>query len=175
MLYFVCCRISMSYYLTLFLIIRCGPLRNMSSTFDATSSWIFSALPRHIYIFCALMYPLIIAYGICIKVPWTLNLKIMSVQMFLFIFISVLLSPHKIICLPAAPPISLYDVISRFRLLCLFRLNESFSVIIRGNPMKLLQYVAIINTSIWHKYNANFFSISVSLINIFIVILYYKL
>ena len=72
----------------------------------------------------------------------------MSVQMFFFIFISDLLSPYKIICIPAAPPISLYDVISRFRSLCLLRKNESFSVIIKGNPMIPLQYVVIINTSI---------------------------
>ena len=36
----------------------------------------------HIYLFCALMYPLKIAYAIFIKVPWTFNCKILSVQMF---------------------------------------------------------------------------------------------
>ena len=67
------------------------------------------------------MYPLQIAYAICIKVPLTLNFKFLSVQMFFFIFISDLLSPHRKIGILAAPPISLYDVISRFRSLCLFR------------------------------------------------------
>ena len=52
LLCFVRCRISMPYYFTLFLIIRCEPLHNMCSTFDATSSWIFSAPPTHLYILC---------------------------------------------------------------------------------------------------------------------------
>ena len=69
------------------------------------------------------MYPLQIAYAICIKVPLTLNFKILSVQIIFFIFISDLLSPPKVICIPAAPTIFLYDVISRFRSLGLFWYN----------------------------------------------------
>ena len=67
------------------------------------------------------MYSFEITYAICIKVPLILNFKILSVQMFFFIFISDLLSLHSVMCVPAAPPISLYDVISRFRSLWLFR------------------------------------------------------
>ena len=52
---------------------------------------------------------------------------------------------------------------------------KSFSVIIKGNPTRLLQYDVIINTSILHKCNAKISSISVSVINILIVILYHNL
>ena len=50
-LYFVGLHISMSYYLTLFLTVRCEPLRNIPSIFEVISSWIFFALPTHLYIF----------------------------------------------------------------------------------------------------------------------------
>ena len=70
--------ISMSYYMTLFLIVRCEPLRNIKIVNHRE----YFPLFRHIYIFSGLMYHLEIAYAICIKVSLALNFKIMSVQMF---------------------------------------------------------------------------------------------
>ena len=58
MLFFVLCRISMPYDLTIFLIVRRIPLRNMPSEFDVNSSWIFSVPLAHLYIFCMFMCPL---------------------------------------------------------------------------------------------------------------------
>ena len=55
------------------------------------------------------MYPLKIAYVMCIKMPLTFNFRILSGPIFFFIFISDLLFPHKITCIPAAPPITLYE------------------------------------------------------------------
>ena len=74
----------------------------------------------------------------------------------------------------AAPPVSPDDVISRL-IWFLFRLNEGFSGLIEGNPMFFLQYDAINSTFMWPKYDDKINNISVSLINFFIAILYYKI
>ena len=44
-------------------------------------------------------------------------------------------------------------------------------MMIEGNPIIFLQYDVIDNTSIWHKYKENMYSISLSYINLFIAIL----
>ena len=80
------------------------------------------------------------------KLPLTLNFKILSVETLVFIYIYELFYPHKIICMLAAPPVSPDDVISRLIWLFLFRLNEGFSGHIEGNPMLFLQYDAINST-----------------------------
>ena len=47
----------------------------------------YSKLLRHIYIFCLLILPMEIAYIICLKVPLTLNFKILSVETFSLILL----------------------------------------------------------------------------------------
>ena len=90
MLYFVRCLIFLSRDFS----IRCQSLCNMPSTlFDVISSYF--QLLRHICIFCVSIFPLKIAFVICIKVYFTLNFKIMSAPTFVYILISDISSPQK--------------------------------------------------------------------------------
>ena len=103
------------------------------------------------------MCPLNIAYVICIKVPLTLNFKILTFQIFFFIFMSDLLQ-----CISKQN--SMYARWSDYfsgrrraleRCAC-FGKMKFFSVVIGGNPMKLLQYDVIINTAFGRKYTEKF-------------------
>ena len=57
----------------------------------------------------------------------------------------------------------------------MYSLKIAYAICINKCHGHILQYVAIINTSIWHKYYTKISSISVSSINIFTDIFYYNL
>ena len=73
------------------------------------------------------MFPLKISHDTCIELILTLNIKILSVEIFVFISINELLHPHKIICMSAAPPVSHNDVILRCISVCLFQDSPGIS------------------------------------------------
>ena len=135
------CGISMSCDLTTFLIVSRLQLHtfcNMPSEFYVNSSWIFSAPLAHLYLLCVDI--LKIAYDICIKVPLTLNCKILSVKRLLFQFLWVVYFLHTkkmyarcSACFTRRRHFALYVVM-------LVSVKWNFNVVIEDNPMKLLQY-----------------------------------
>ena len=66
------------------------------------------------------MFSLKILYVICRKVPLALNFKILAVETSFFISISELLYPHKTICMPNPPPVSLDDAFLHFKYVVVF-------------------------------------------------------
>ena len=104
-----------------------------------------------IELFCGVVYVVTLPFlyfcwcmGFCHRTESDLFLFLF--QVFFLIFITDLFSLHKIICMPAAPPVSLDDVISRFR--SMYLVQYYVIVIAEDNPIKLLHFDVNDNTPI---------------------------